>query len=1005
MHTSLLNIQNNTSSESNNGSIPVILNQNGPIITSVRTRNPSNLVKPITLSSTVQSQSKSLSFGCVNARSLKNKTEVFSDHVIDCKLDVCAVTETWLKKNDTVTLSALSPSGYIFKNIPRASDRTGGGTGILVRDNYNIHLVQAIERNSFEVSEWNVSTNGKTSKFVVVYRPPYSDAHPISTSVFFDEFAVFLESIVMCTEVLVISGDFNFHVNQLDTVDARKFADLLESFGLIQHVNFPTHTSGNCLDLIITRSSNDIIVVSPQPSLLLSDHCFVHCTLAIPSAVVVRRLISFRRWKKVDFTALEKDITSLTDLSALDCIINYDRTLGDIADKFAPLQNKLVSARPKVPWYDDDLKALKTNRRKLERKMRKTRLPSDVSAYRVVCNEYSLQLKAAKEKYYNELILDCKGDSKKLFNVVNHLCNERTGNQLLQHSCPQQLADDFGNYFSTKITRIRDEIPKSSFHFIDADIPSPEVNLDRFSHVSVDNVRDIIMASSNACCQLDPIPTWVVKKCVVSLAPIITAMINSSFDNGYVPESWKVALVVPFIKKLGLDPVFENFRPVSNVSLVSKIAEKSVIPQLLNHCSLHAPLPVHQSSYRQYHSTETALLKVQNDILLSMDRQEVTLLVLLDLSAAFDTIDHNVMVDLLRTDFGVTGLALSWLHSYLLGRKQRVVIDQQQSSNFDLLSGVPQGSCLGPLLFVLYASRLFRIVEKHLPRAHGYADDTQLYLSFRPGPVSSQCEAVRVMVDCISEIRSWMAHSLLKLNDKKTEFLIIGSRQQLAKVNIDGILVGSAKITPATNVRNLGVWFDSSLTMSTNVGKICSKAFFGLYKIKQIRKFLSADSTKTLVHAFVTSHLDYCNSLLYGISKYQVDRLQRVLNSAARVTCCVPRHEHITPILMQLHWLPIFYRIQFKIALLVYKVTRGMAPPYLCDLIEEQHPGRYPLRSNDKNLLKIPRTKTKSFGDRAFAVSAPTIWNNLPKSVRDSDNLKAFKTNLKTFLYKTAFLL
>ena len=149
------------------------------------------------------------------------------------------------------------------------------------------------------------------------------------------------------------------------------------------------------------------------------------------------------------------------------------------------------------------------------------------------------------------MILDCKGDSKKLFKVVNDLCNERTGNHLPLHSCPQQLADDFGNYFSLKITRIRDEIPKSSFHFIDADIPSPEVNLDRFSHVSVDNVRDIIMASSNACCQLDPIPTWVVKKCVVSLAPIITAMINSSFDNGYVPESWKVALVVPLIKKLG----------------------------------------------------------------------------------------------------------------------------------------------------------------------------------------------------------------------------------------------------------------------------------------------------------------------------------------------------------------------------------------------------------------------------------------------------------------------
>lgn len=281
-------------------------------------------------------------------------------------------------------------------------------------------------------------------------------------------------------------------------------------------------------------------------------------------------------------------------------------------------------------------------------------------------------------------------------------------------------------------------------------------------------------------------------------------MINSSLDSGCFPESWKVALVVPLIKKLGLDPVFENFRPVSNVFYVSKIVEKSIIPQLLSHCSRHAPLPVNQSSYPQYHSTETVLrlVRVQNDILLAMDRKQVTLLALLDLSAAFDTIDYNIMVDLLRTDFGVTGQALSWLQSYLLGRKQRVVVEQQQSKNFDLLSGVPQGSCLGPLLFVMYASRLFRIVEKHLPTAHGYADDTQLYISFRPGLESSQDDAVSAMVDCISEIRPWMAHSHLKLNDKKSEFLIVGSRQQLVKVNVDNILVGSSQVKPSSNVRN-----------------------------------------------------------------------------------------------------------------------------------------------------------------------------------------------------------
>ena len=141
----------------------------------------------------------------------------------------------------------------------------------------------------------------------------------------------------------------------------------------------------------------------------------------------------------------------------------------------------------------------------------------------------------------------------------------------------------------------------------------------------------------------------------------------------------------------------------------------------------------------------------------------------------------------------------------------------------------------------------------------------------------------------------------IKLNDGKTEFIIIGSRQQLAKVNIDHINVGTSDIRPVGSVQNLGLWFDRSMTMSSHVGKVCSKAFRGLYNICQIRKFFSEDSTKTLIHAFVTSHLDYCNSLLYGIPKYQLDRLQRVLNAAARLTCYVPRFNHITATLMELH--------------------------------------------------------------------------------------------------------
>ena len=232
-----------------------------------------------------------------------------------------------------------------------------------------------------------------------------------------------------------------------------------------------------------------------------------------------------------------------------------------------------------------------------------------------------------------------------------------------------------------------------------------------------------------------------------------------------------------------------------------------------------------------------------------MDNQQVTLLVLLDLGAAFDTIDHSIMSHILANDFGVTDKALCWLKSFLTDRKQRVIIDNQQSRDFDLSSGVPQGSCLGPILFIVYSSRLFHVIKKHLPDVQGYADDTQLYMSFCPGSSACQDEDVRAMEVCIADIRGWMASHQLMVNYQQ--------HQQLTKVNIDGIQVGATEIKAVKSMRSLGAWFDTSMSMNVHIGKVCSKAFHSLYNIRQIRKFLSDDSTKTLIHAFVTSHL-YC---------------------------------------------------------------------------------------------------------------------------------------------------
>ena len=237
---------------------------------------------------------------------------------------------------------------------------------------------------------------------------------------------------------------------------------------------------------------------------------------------------------------------------------------------------------------------------------------------------------------------------------------------------------------------------------------------------------------------------------------MITAMVNLSLKEGYFSSKWKDALVKPLLKKAGLSMDYKNLRPVSNLQFVSKETERTVFNQLHKNFEDNDLYPVVQSAYRKQHSTETALLRVVNDILHNMNGQHVTLLVLLDLSSAFDTVNHDIMIRQLEMSFGITGTALQWLRSYLSGRSKHVIVNGERSESLNLPSGVPQGSCLGPLLFTFYSSKLFEVIKPHLPEAHAYADDSLLYLSFKPNNEVNQSEAIKSMELFIRTLRTWM---------------------------------------------------------------------------------------------------------------------------------------------------------------------------------------------------------------------------------------------------------
>ncbi len=395
---------------------------------------------------------------------------------------------------------------------------------------------------------------------------------------------------------------------------------------------------------------------------------------------------------------------------------------------------------------------------------------------------------------------------------------------------------------------------------------------------------------------------------------------------------------------------------------------------------------------------------MQSDVFATMDKQRVTLLVMLDLSAAFDTVPlEGLLGNTLHKRFGIGGTALSWFRSYLSGRKQQVLIGSQLSDLFDLSCGIPQGSCLGPILFTWYITSLYDVISKHLPNAIGYADDNSLLLSFEPSSLAAEKDTVAGMEACIADVRVWMLQHRLLINDTKTEFMLLGTRQQLQKVSIDGIKVGEADIKPAETVKNLGVFQDPKLSMSQQVSTVCRRSFYQLYRLRRIRKYLSNEATETLVHAFITSNLDYCNSLYSGMPAYLTEKLQRIQNAAARLVMRLPKFDHITVIMIQLHWLPVAYRIRYKVLLITFKALHGMAPVSLSNMLC-MHRSDHGRRSNkDLNLLKVPRTKRKTLGTRCFNYYAPVEWNKLPIDIRMDKSIESFKSKVKTFLFKSAY--
>jgi len=941
----------------------------------------------------------------INARSVCNKATEINDYITENNLDALFITETWLKGNgkDNVILAELLPPNFAILHNSRKQGR-GGGVAVIHRKDISVKFVKSEQFDSFEHILTKFVTSSVTYHIITIYRPPPNQKNQLSSSSFLEEFADLLSFAILLKGELLINGDFNYHLNNTSNVDTQQFISLLESCNIKQHISDPTHLLGNTIDLLLTRSSDCGLHNIRVTDQLISDHFVVHFSLAITRQPRPTKTVNTRSYKKINVEALKSDIRnsklSTTTLSDPDELAqDYNEVLSNLLDQHAPLKTRTVVIRPLAPWYDDTIEALRKEGRKAERRWRKTELTVHREIFKNVKNQLTNTIKSKKKSYLQDKINSADQSQQALFQCMNELLFKSKVTALPTDIPPEDQPDKFCNFFLEKIEKIQGIFTTPEDECAQA--TTPDQHLLDFDKATPEEIRKIIVKSPTKSCTLDPFPTFLLKNCLDEVVPTITAIINASLTSGKVPELFKKAVVTPLLKKSSLDPdVLANYRPVSNLSFISKILEKVVSKRLDKHKTAHDLYEPFQSAYRAGHSTETAVLRVQNDILRAIDDGNCVFLVLLDLSAAFDTVSHNIILKRLSSRYGVQGNAIKWIESYLTRRLQTVLVSGKYSEPAVLKYGVPQGSVLGPAFFTDYSAPVAALIRAHGVAVQCYADDTQLYVSFPP---SDEAAALERLEGCIADLRTWMNRNRLKLNDSKTEFIIFGTRSRLANVKTKSVRVGDEEITAAKKVRNIGALFDSELKMDTQVKSMCRNAWLNLYNIGKIRNYLTVEQTKTVVHAYVTSKLDANNALLAGITSDLKSQLQRVQNAASKLITKTKKHDHATPLLYNLHWLPVEDRIVFKILLLTFKALNKVGPVYLKDLFTGYKPPRTLRSSDDFLALSIPRTTLVTYGDRAFSVAAACEWNKLPLHIRSSASTISFKSQLKTHLFEKRY--
>ena len=942
----------------------------------------------------------------LNIRSLKCREHylLLKDFIASKDIDIFTLSETWL--NENVLDYEIQIPGFNIHRLDR-SHKPGGGVCVYVKEQFKVQSLadlSGIFPSGLHQLWLKIQIRNLRSFLVcTVYRPPHSSL----SLTFEEELNNSLISALSHNKPVFILGDLN--CNLLNPTDSgstalKAFCSLFNLTQLISKPTRVTQSTKSLLDVLIT-SNDQLVIKSGVFQSSISDHDVVYANLRLKNNRRKPIYITSRSFKNYNRTVFQESLSFVpwsTVLSIFedldDKLFAFDCLFNDVLDDFAPIKTFKSRGRSN-PFITPEIKSLMKTRDYWRALARKTDDLLAWSAYKNFKKEVKREIKIAEMEFVQEQIKNNLNNSNCLWKTIRMCIPSKSCSQHKSFSKDDKaVANEFNQFFSNVGQNANKSIQSLIFKADDFN-PTEFVPLNHpiseqfhFRTVTANEVQAILMSiPSNKSPGHDKIPIKVYKDCLSSILPSITDLINTSLSSSVFPTAWKIAEVVP-IPKTDDYELANNNRPISLLPVLSKVCERVVHKQVDSYLIFKDRLASTQSGNKRHHSTETSIIHSNDFILNAMDNKKLTASVFLDMSKAFDSLNHDLLIKKLR-HIGLSSQVILWFQSYLSFRYQRVRINSSLSDLLPVSTGVPQGSILGPLLFSVYVNDLPLSLKKC--EVDSYVDDTKMYLSFN---VKDKDISITDLQQDLTSIRNWCFNNSLLINPDKTKLIVFGTKQMLSRLDDFKLSLLGKELTPCDSVRDLGVYVDSQLSYDKHVSKTVSSCVSRLCQINRVKHVFDKRTLKLVINALVFSRLFYCSSVWSNTAKKNVDKLQLVQNFAARIVANKRKYEHVTPILRSLNWLPVRDQLYFRDAVLAFKCMSGLAPVYLSDkLITRSTVSKRELETRNSQMLNIPLFRTAT-GQKTFYYRTVNIWNNLNNDIKLCIDVNSFRNKLRGVL-------